>query len=102
MEDDDLQQTGQAIIDARDAWADYARRHLKAELQRARITQEELARRLTAMGLAETAGSIAMKISRGRYPAWFLFAVMRAIGSEEVSLKERAEPPIKAAACTMF
>jgi hypothetical protein len=67
-----------------DEWADYARRHLKAELKRADVGYAELARRLTEMGLPETEGSVTVKINRGTYPAWFLFAVMKAIGAKQI------------------
>ena len=70
-----------------DQWADHAKRHLKAELKRADISYEDLARRLTDMGLPETKGSVAMKISRGGFPAWFLFAVMRAIGAHTLRVE---------------
>lgn len=69
-----------------DEWADYAKRHLKAELKRAGVGYVELARRLTDMGLPETEGSVTTKINRGAYPAWFLFAVMQAIGAKEIRL----------------
>ena len=61
-------------------WADKAARHLKAELKRADVGYAELARRLTGMGIPETDTSVAAKVNRGVFPAWFLFAVMRAIG----------------------
>lgn len=69
-----------------DQWTDYAKRHLKAELKRADVGYAELARRLTEMGLPETEGSVTGKINRGAFPAWFLFATMRAIGCETVRL----------------
>jgi hypothetical protein len=68
-------------------WAGLAKRHLKAELKRADVGYAELARRLTEMGLPETEGSITVKINRGAFPAWFLFAVMRAIGAHTVRLE---------------
>ena len=61
-------------------WSERIQRNLKAALKREGVTYEELARRLTEMDLPETKGSVAMKLSRGGYPAWFLFAVLRAIG----------------------
>jgi hypothetical protein len=67
-------------------WADHAKRYMKAELKRADVGYAELARRLTEMGLAETEGSVSVKINRGAYAAWFLFAVMKAIGAKEVRL----------------
>lgn len=69
-------------------WADHAKRHLKAELKRADVGYVELARRLTEMGLPETEGSVTVKINRGAFPAWFLFAVMRAIGLHTLRLED--------------
>ena len=74
--------------DMQKKWADHAKRHLKAELARADVGNAELARRLTEMGLHETAGSVTVKINRGTYPAWFLFAVMRAIGVSILRVEE--------------
>ncbi len=71
-------------------WADHAKRHLKAELKRADVGYAELARRLTEMGLSETEGSVTVKINRGAFPAWFLFAVMRAIGAHTLRLEDWA------------
>lgn len=69
-------------------WADKAARHLKAELKRADVSYAELARRLTEMGIAETDTSVAAKINRGGFPAWFLFAVMRAIDVQTLRVGE--------------
>ncbi len=74
------------MADAREEWADRASRHLKAELKRAGVTYEELARRLSEIGIAETKGSVAVKVNRGAYPAWFFFAAMKAIGRETANL----------------
>lgn len=71
-----------------DKWADHAKRHLKAELKRADVGYAELARRLTEMGLSETEGSITVKINRGSFPAWFLFAVMKAIGIHTLRIED--------------
>ena len=76
------------MVDDRDEWADRARRFLKAELKRSEITYEELARRLTEMGVKETKGSVTAKVNRGAYPAWFFFAAMKAIGRESVNLSD--------------
>jgi hypothetical protein len=54
--------------------------------KRADVGYAELARRLTEMGLPETEGSVTVKINRGAFPAWFLFAVMKAIGAKEIRL----------------
>ena len=79
---------GARVGESSDKWAEHAKRHLKAELKRADVTYKELARRLTEMGLPESKGSIAMKISRGGFPAWFLFAVMRAIGAHTLRVED--------------
>ena len=68
-------------------WADLAKRILKAELKRAGVGYAELAKRLTEMGLPETEGSITVKINRGAFPAWFLLATMRAIGTPILRLE---------------
>ncbi len=70
-----------------DEWANLAKRILKSELKRADVGYAELAKRLTEMGLSETEGSITVKINRGGFPAWFLFAVMRAIGAHTLRLE---------------
>jgi Domain of unknown function (DUF6471) len=49
-------------------------RFLKAELKRADLTYEELAKRLKAYGLEETRDSIASKLKRGTFPATFFLA----------------------------
>jgi Domain of unknown function (DUF6471) len=67
-------------------WADRTKRFLKAELKRANVTYEELARRLRGHGLEETESSVSNKLSRGTFPATFFLATMKAIGRENISL----------------
>jgi translation elongation factor EF-Ts len=70
-------------------WVDRASRFLKAELKRADVTYEELARRLREdHGLDETKHSVAAKIGRGTFPAAFFMAAMKAIGRETVNLAD--------------
>jgi hypothetical protein len=76
------------MSEAQDHWATLAKRHIKAELKRAGVGYAELARRLTEMGLQETEGSVTVKINRGAFPAWFLFAAMHALGVPTVRLRE--------------
>ena len=47
-----------------------------------------LANALTDAGITETEGSIAVKINRGAFPAWFLIAAMEAIGASSLRLSE--------------
>lgn len=64
------------------------KRFVKAELKRADVTYEELARRLREMGHEETKVSVSNKLSRGTFPATFFVAVMLAIGRENVNLAD--------------
>ena len=59
---------------------------LKAEIKRADVTYEELAKRLEGHGLKENAASIANKLARGTFAATFFLATMKAIGREQVNL----------------
>ena len=69
-------------------WAERSKRLLKAELKRSDVTYEELATRLTGMGMPETKASVSNKISRGGFPASFFLATMRAIGRDVVRLDD--------------
>ncbi len=69
-------------------WAERTKRILKAELKRADVTYEELARRMSGMGLEETKVSVASKLSRGGFGATFFLGAMKAIGVEQVRLQD--------------
>ena len=60
-------------------WAERARAFLKAELQKAEVTYQDLAKRLKKHGLKETEASITNKLKRGTFPATFFLAVLRAL-----------------------
>lgn len=68
--------------------ADRATRFLKAELKRAGVTYEELARRLKEHGLNETRDSVAAKLKRGTFAATFLLACLAALEMEGIRLEE--------------
>ena len=40
------------------------------------------------LGIKETKGSVTVKVNRGAFPAWFFFAVMKAIGVEQLRLED--------------
>ena len=82
-----LNQRVWAMASKSEEWADLSKRILKGELARAGVKYGELARRLTEMGLPETEASVQVKINRGAFPAWFLLAVMRAIGVSSLRLE---------------
>lgn len=69
-------------------WAHRARRFVKAELKRAEITYDELARRLREHGLEETEASITAKLNRGTFAATFFLVTMKAIGRDNVNLAD--------------
>ena len=69
-------------------WAERAARHLKAELKRAEVTYEELAKLLEVHGFKETKASIANKLARATMSAHFFLASLAAIGREGIRLEE--------------
>ncbi|HEY0833644.1 MAG TPA: DUF6471 domain-containing protein [Azospirillum sp.] len=75
-------------MDSKDDWSGRSKRFFKAELKRRDVTYEELARRLTEMGIEESEGSVAMKINRGAFPTWFFLASMKAIGCPAVRVED--------------
>jgi len=68
--------------------AERASRFLKAELKRANVTYEELAKRLKDHGLDETRASVSAKLKRGTFAATFLLACLAALELEGVSLED--------------
>ena len=67
-------------------WTREAKRQLKRQVELANIGYAELARRLTEMGVPTTEGSLGVRLSRGTFPAWFLFATLSALGVESLQL----------------
>lgn len=66
-----------------------AARFLKAELKRADVTYEELAKRLRKHGLpTETKDSIKAKLMRGTFAATFFLACIAALDLEGISLND--------------
>ena len=68
--------------------AERASRFLKAEMKRADVTYEELAKRLKDHGLNETRDSIAAKLKRGTFAATFLIGCLAALELEGVRLED--------------
>jgi hypothetical protein len=68
-------------------WAEWAARHLKAELKRAEVTYEELATRLQNHGFEETKASIANKLARATLNANFFLASLSVIGHTSVAFE---------------
>ena len=60
---------------------------MKAELKRADVTYEELARGFKEHGLEETRDSVAAKLKRGTFPATF-FTCLAALEKDDAVLDE--------------
>jgi hypothetical protein len=75
-------------MDSGQDWAERTKRFMKAELKRRDVTYEELARRLSEMGVEETKASISNKISRGGFTAAFFLASMKAVGCAAVRVED--------------
>jgi hypothetical protein len=69
-------------------WVERAKRFFKAEMKRAGVSYDDLVKRLAEMGIEETVGSVTVKVNRGAYPAWFLFAAMKAMGRDHVRIDD--------------
>lgn len=72
-------------------WHEEAKLLLKAELARRGVTYVSLVEKLNEVGVEETAGAIANKISRGRFPMAFFLQCMHVIGATEVSVGLRKD-----------
>jgi len=61
---------------------------LKAEVAKAEITYEELAKRMKKHGVAETKASVTNKLARGTFPATFFLAAVAALELDGVRLED--------------
>lgn len=75
-------------MSAEQEWVDRTKRFMKAELKRRDVTYEQLAERLTEMGIPESKASVASKLSRGGFSAAFFLASMKAIGCPTVRVED--------------
>lgn len=69
-------------------WGVRAAGCLKRELLRRNVTCEDLATRLSELGLAETRLTISNKLSKGSVCPTFLLAAFVAIGAEHVPIDD--------------
>ena len=77
------------LAKSEDEIAERVSRYIKAELKRADVTYEELAKRLKKHGLPnESADSIKAKLKRGTFAATFFLACLAAMELEGVVLEE--------------
>lgn len=70
-------------------WDTEAKLLLKAELARRGISYKVLVARLEELGVAESEGAIANKVSRGKFSMAFFMQCMNAVGVSDVSVAVR-------------
>jgi hypothetical protein len=71
-------------------WAEDVKRLLRAEMARRGVTYEDLADRLAALGVRDTAVNLRNKVARGRFSAVFLVQCLTALGARALRLNEDA------------
>lgn len=69
-------------------WEDRARLYLKAQIAKADITYEDLAKRLEAHGVKDSGPGIANKLARGTFMASWFLAVVAALELEGVRIED--------------
>jgi hypothetical protein len=72
-------------------WAEDTKRLLRAEMARRGITYEELAEKLAAIGVRDTAVNLRNKVARGRFSAVFLVQCLTAIGARTLRIEENQD-----------
>lgn len=68
-------------------WRDQTKGLLKSELKRRNMTYDQLAEKLAAVGVHDTASNIKNKVSRGSFTAVFFIQCLEAIGASSVTLQ---------------
>lgn len=68
------------------SWSREAFGFMRVEMARRKVTYKKLAVRLEAMGVDETAKSVASKISRGSFSFVFFLQAMKALNVQKVDL----------------
>lgn len=69
-------------------WKAEVKRLLRAEMARRGIGYDDLARRLAAIGIEETAVNLRNKVSRGGFSAAFLLQCLEVMGCRVVRIRE--------------
>lgn len=67
-------------------WRDQTKGLLKSELKRRNMTYEQLAERLAAVGVRDSASNIKNKVSRGSFTAVFMIQCLEAIECRSLSI----------------
>lgn len=73
-------------------WEAEAKQLLKAELARQGVTYRELVNKLEVLGIKDDEKAIGNRISRGKFTLVFFLQCMRAIGVQQLDLRDRTRP----------
>lgn len=71
-----------------DDWADDVKRLLRAEMTRRGVTYDQLAAKLAAIGVNDSAVNIRNKVARGKFTAAFLIQCLTAIGARSLRISD--------------
>lgn len=71
-----------------DDWAEDTKRLLRAEMTRRGVTYDQLANKLAAIGVHDSAVNIRNKVARGRFSATFLVQCLAAMGARSLRIGE--------------
>lgn len=83
-----IRHDGRDGMKTEDEWADDAKRLLRAEMTRRGVTYDNLAEKLSAIGINDSAVNIRNKVARGRFSATFLLQCLTAIGARSLRIIE--------------
>jgi hypothetical protein len=72
-------------------WGEDTKRLLRAEMARRGVTYEDLAERLTGLGIRDTAVNLRNKVARGRFSAVFLIQCLSALGAKTLRIEENQD-----------
>jgi hypothetical protein len=72
-------------------WAEETKRLLRAEMARRGVTYEDLAERLAAIGVQDTAVNLRNKVARGRFSGVFLIQCLSAMGARTLRIEENQD-----------
>jgi hypothetical protein len=75
-------------VKTEDRWAEDVKRALRAEMTRRGVTYDQLAERLAAIGVENTAVNIRNKVARGKFTAAFLFQCLTVLGVRSLRISE--------------
>ena len=70
------------------AYQEKAKGLLRAEIARRNLNYEQLAEKLAAIGVKDTAKNLSNKIARGGFSAGFMVMCLEAIGAQSVRLAD--------------